>query len=249
MLGRKLKSRRGMSIIMGLLLLLVCATVGAAALTSAASNAGRHTHMRQDQQRYLAVSSAAQLVRDKLCAGEYTASASLTETYTRVRRGPNAEGNYYWVTTGPDYGMERLTDNQYDGEFAPWLEERLDGLFQAQEVEPSWWSQVGNTQPASPGPIQYTDLAVQVDGEDPLLSQVKWELTMGESYTITARFWLEETKSGKTSTYYNTTLLIPAKVTSAETTSSGKSGNSSWSTVTQKVTVTWPLEDAVIQQN
>lgn len=250
MLVRKLKNRRGMSIIMGLLVLLVCATAGAAALTSAASNAGRHTHMRQDQQRYLAVSSAARLVRDKLCAGEYTASASLTETYTRHRRGPNADGKYYWVTTGPEYTMDPLKSNQYDGEFAPWLKERLDNLFQVQEVELGWWSQGGVAQPASLGPIQYTGLAVQVGGEDPLLSQVKWELTMGESYTITARFWLEETnKSGKTSTYYNTILRVPGKVTSAETTSSGKSGNSSWSTVTQKVTVTWFVEDAVIQQS
>lgn len=248
MLVRKLKSRRGMSIIMGLLLLLVCVTVGAAALTSAASNAGRHTHMRQDQQRYLAVSSAAQLVRDKLCAGEYTASASLTETYTRHRR-TNAEGKTYWVTTGPDYSLTPLKDNQYHGDFAPWLKEELDDLFQAQEVEPGWWSQGGKTQPDSPGALRYTDLAVQVDGADPLLSQVKWELEMGENYAITARFWLEETKNGKTSVYYNTTLRVPGKVTSAESTSSGKSGNSSWTTTTQTVTVTWSAKDAVIQQD
>lgn len=250
MLVRKLKSSRGMSILMGLLLLLVCATAGAAALTSAASNAGRYTHMRRDQQRYLAVSSAARLVRDQLCEGEYEASASLREIYTRRRRGPNENGSYYWITTGPEYELERLKANQYDGAFAPWLEERLDNLFQAQEVEPSWWSLDGSTQPASLGPIQYTGLGVQVAGEDPLLSQVKWELRMGENYTITARFWLEETdKSGKTSTYYHTTLSVPAKVTTSETTSSGKSGNSSWTTATQTVTVTWPVEDAVIQQN
>lgn len=251
MVMRKLRSRRGMSIIMGLLLLLVCVTAGAAALTSAASNAGRYSHLRRDQQRYLAVASAARLVRDELCAGEYTASASLTETYTRHRSGPDSEGKYHWYTTGPEYTMDQLKSNHYTGgSFGPWLEERLDQLFQAQEVESNWWSLAGRTQPAGPGPLQYTGLSVQVDGEDPLLSQVKWELTMGEGYTLNARFWLEETdKEGKVSTYYATTMAIPAKLTVSEDSSSGSAGRDSWTTVTRTVTVTWPLEGAVVQQD
>lgn len=244
---KKLQSNRGMSVIMGLLLLLVCATAGAAALTSAASNAGRYTHLRRDQQRYLAVASAARTVRDELCRGEYTASASLRETYTEHRSGPDGEGNYHWYTTGPVYTMAQLTDNSYTGgSFGPWLEERLDQLFQAQEVASDWWSLAGKTPVSDPGALELTDLAVQVDGADPLLSRVRWSLTLGENYTLTARFWLEEDDGG---VYYNTTLTVPAKLTASETTAGGSGGSQTWTTTTQTVELTWPVENAVIRQN
>lgn len=249
MVMRKLRSRRGMSIIMGLLLLLVCVTAGAAALTSAASNAGRYSHLRRDQQRYLAVASAARLVRDELCAGEYTASASLTETYTRHRSGPDSEGKYHWYTTGPEYTMDQLKSNHYTGgSFGPWLEERLDQLFQAQEISSDWWSLAGKTAVADPGALEYTGLTVQVQeaGADPLLSQVKWSLTLGKNYTLTARFWLEEADG---SVYYNTILTIPARRTATETGESGSSGSKTWTTTTQSVELKWLAADALIRQN
>lgn len=102
MLGKKLQSNRGMSILMGLLLLLVCATAGAAALTSAASNAGRYTHLRRDQQRYLTVASAARTVRDELCKGSYTATE---------------------VTDEEGVLDETRSTTSYAGPFADWLEE------------------------------------------------------------------------------------------------------------------------------
>lgn len=251
MVMRKLKSNRGVSIIMGLLVLLVCVTAGAAALTSAASNAGRYTHMRQDQQRYLAVASAARLVRDELCAGEYTASASLTETYTHWTTTDPETGAVSWHTSGPDYTMEQLESSSYTGgDFGPWLKERLEKLFQAQEVEANWWSLSGKTKPAGPGALQYSGLGVQVDGEDPALSQVKWELTMGENYTLNARFWLEDTdKNGKVSTYYATTLTVPAKTSATSDTTNNNTRTRTQTTTTQTLTVEWPAEGAVIQQN
>ena len=244
---KKLQSNRGMSVIMGLLLLLVCATAGAAALTSAASNAGRYTHLRRDQQRYLAVASAARTVRDELCKGEYTAEATLTETYTEHRSGPDGDGNYHWYTTGPVYTMESLHSSAYTGSsFGPWLEERLDQLFQAREIDSDWWSLAGRTAVSDPGALELTGLTVQVDGADPLLSQVKWSLTLGKDYTLTARFWLEEDDGG---VYYNTTLTIPATKTSAETTTSDSGGSRYWTTTTHTVTLKWSAENALIQQN
>lgn len=252
MIMRKLRSRRGMSIIMGLLLLLVCVTAGAAALTAAASNVGRYTHLRQDQQRYLAVASATRLVRDELCKGQYTASASLTETYihytTSSTNAETGEVTVTWHTRGPEYTMDENAAGSYTGNgFGPWLEERLKKLFQANEVESNWWSLSGRTATADPGPLQCSGLGIQVDGAD---SQVKWELTMGENYTLTARFWLEETdKNGKVSTYYATTLTIPAKVTFSETTTHDNSRYETNTITTRTMSVTWPVQDAVIQQN
>lgn len=247
MLGKKLQSNRGMSILMGLLLLLVCATAGAAALTSAASNAGRYTHLRQDQQRYLAVASAARTVRDELCKGEYEVSATLTETYTEHRSGPDAEGNYSWYTTGPVYTMEPLNSSAYTGgSFGPWLKERLDQLFQAREIDSDWWTLAEMTAPSNPGALELTGLTVQMDGADPLLSRVKWSLTLGENDALTARFWLEEEDGG---VYYNTTLTIPATKTSTETTASSSGAHRYWTTTTHTVTLKWDADNALIQQN
>lgn len=245
MLVRKLKSNRGMSIIMGLLVLLVCVTAGAAALTSAASNAGRYTHMRQDQQRYLAVASAARTVRDELCAGEYTASASLTKTY-RHYTTTSEDGEVSWHTAGPYYALNTPAGSSYAGEFGPWLEERLEDLFQAQEVPSNWWGLVGHSQHTVHTDGEYKSLSVAVDGDD----QVKWELKMGEDYSLYARFWLEETdKNGKVSTYYVTTLTIPANTVESETMSSGSGGSETWTVTTRDLKVTWPLAGAVIRQS
>jgi hypothetical protein len=62
----KLHSSSGASLVIALLFLLLCLTVGAVILTAAASNAGRMSHARANQQAYLTVSSAAELVREEL---------------------------------------------------------------------------------------------------------------------------------------------------------------------------------------
>lgn len=196
---RKLRSRRGMSIVMGLLLLLVCATAGAAALTSAASNAGRYTHLRRDQQRYLAVASAARTVRDELCKGSYTATEVSDE-----------EG-----VVDP-----AKSERKYEGSaFEPWLK---DG-----------------------SPASYSGLGIEVPGEDPVLSQVEWELELEEDYTLTAHFGFKDGDA----TYYNTTLTIPAQTEESFSLERDTSvAGQRWIT-TKTVSVTWPVEGAVIQQN
>lgn len=62
----KLQSKRGASIMLALLLLLVCLLAGIASLTAASANMGRHGYMRETHQKYLAVSSAAKLVQEQL---------------------------------------------------------------------------------------------------------------------------------------------------------------------------------------
>ena len=73
---KKLYSRRGAAIIIALLVFLIAALSGTIALTMAASNAGRYTHEKKDQQAYLSVVSAANIILDRLedVEMEYTAS-------------------------------------------------------------------------------------------------------------------------------------------------------------------------------
>lgn len=77
-LAKKLHSSAGASIVLALLLFLVCALAGAAAVTAASANVGRYTYQQESQQAYLAVSSAARLVRDQLDGLQVEASYECT---------------------------------------------------------------------------------------------------------------------------------------------------------------------------
>ena len=68
----KMKTCRGASILMALLFLLVCMLVASSVLMAAASNSGKLRSNQQEQQKYLALSSALRLVCDEWTAAEYT---------------------------------------------------------------------------------------------------------------------------------------------------------------------------------
>lgn len=229
---RKLESTRGASIIVALLVLLICMTAGAAALTAASANAGRYTHMARDQQRYLAVSSAAKLVRGELCGSTFTASAEMVENLGVDPDLPGAEPFKLEVTAG-----------SYDGAFKPWLGGDLEALFQS-SIPEEWWTQAGWDAPDGADGARYTGLGVQTTGDEPLLDQVKWELELEEDYTLTARFWLEDDGAR----YYPTVLTLPATV--EETTSEPERDGvgQKWRT-TKTLTVSWDEADAVITQS
>ena len=63
--GRRISFPSGASILLALLFFLVCAMVGASVLMAAASNAGKSRSSREEQQKYLTLSSAMQLVCDE----------------------------------------------------------------------------------------------------------------------------------------------------------------------------------------
>lgn len=68
----KLRAKDGASIFMGLMYLLVALMVGAIVLTASTASAGKMAEMKQNEQDYLTVASAARLVRDRICALKYT---------------------------------------------------------------------------------------------------------------------------------------------------------------------------------
>lgn len=82
--GRKLHSRSGASMLLALLFLLVCLTVGAAVLTAASANTGRLVRCRQEQQSYLTVSSAVQLLKEDCRGMEFTGAYQKWRTETVV---------------------------------------------------------------------------------------------------------------------------------------------------------------------
>lgn len=95
-LRKKLNSSRGACILLALLFLLVCMMVGASILMAAASNAGKIRSNREEQQRYLTLSSALSLVCEELESVEYAGryTYSRTEVWIDV---PDAEGSFQSV--------------------------------------------------------------------------------------------------------------------------------------------------------
>ena len=67
-LAQKLKSRRGASMLFALLVFFLCLLAGVAALTAAAANVGRYTHLEGEQQQYYSVASALELLQAQLDA-------------------------------------------------------------------------------------------------------------------------------------------------------------------------------------
>ncbi len=62
----KLSCRRGASMLIAILVFFLAVLSGTVALTMAASNAGRFTHEKDDQQAYLSVASAAKIILNRL---------------------------------------------------------------------------------------------------------------------------------------------------------------------------------------
>ena len=78
-LKAKMHSERGASILLALLMLLVCMMVGSSVLAAAASNAGKARSNRTEQQKYLNLTSAIQLVADEIAKAWYTGKYTVWE--------------------------------------------------------------------------------------------------------------------------------------------------------------------------
>lgn len=78
-LSQKLHSQRGASILLALLFLLICMMVAASVLMAAASNAGKIRSNYDEQQRYLALSSALRLAAGELERAKYYGRYTVNE--------------------------------------------------------------------------------------------------------------------------------------------------------------------------
>lgn len=164
--SRKLRSRRGASILIALLLFLLCAFVGSAVLTAAYQSVSRTPAAQQEQQAYLGASSAALLLRDALVGQSVQLQQISQQVYTLFDDGTTQE---------EDASTWRQLARGYTGLLAPVSQEALK-VFQGT---------------ATGAPYK---LSFSLDGY-PQLSGVQGELSMSggadDSYTLTALVWDE----------------------------------------------------------
>lgn len=95
--AKKLHSQRGASLIFALLVFVLCAFAGVAALVSAAANAGRYARLERDQQQYLSAASAARMLKDELCGKTVRMTLRLRQTY-----------DWWYVPDASDPDYQRL---------------------------------------------------------------------------------------------------------------------------------------------
>ena len=122
----KLRSRKGASLTFALLAFLVCAVISAVLLASASASAGRLSNLAESDQRYYAVTSAAQLFCDALKDQTFTIERVETTTNTTEREYIEVSGivvstavgdsdttrDYEMTLQVPGSGVEYETDDK-----------------------------------------------------------------------------------------------------------------------------------------
>lgn len=99
----KLRSRKGASLTFALLAFLVCAVISAVLLASASAATGRLSNLAETDQRYYAVTSAAQLFCDELEGQEFDIVREETNYQVNVRA-------YYTDNNGTTYGRSATSE-------------------------------------------------------------------------------------------------------------------------------------------
>ena len=198
-LGRgcqKLRSSTGVSMLLGLLFLLFCLTVGAVVLTAASVSVGRTQRNRQAQQNYLAVESATHLLMDDMADMEFRGTFTQNEYVTWYED----EQGHRWSEESQDWeppAEGTLTGTQLQGV----LEEYFQRLFLSNpELTP--YQEDQRPQPV-PAPV-LAELALSEPEETHKLPAVSVILRTGaaaggatpayseEGFTLTAELMLSE---------------------------------------------------------
>lgn len=82
MVRRKLKSKKGASVLFALLLFLICSVIGSVVLAAGTAASGRVSGLTESDRRYYAVTSAAELFRDALDGQTLVVTRTQAQNYT-----------------------------------------------------------------------------------------------------------------------------------------------------------------------
>ena len=222
-LKEKLHSRRGASITFALLLFMVCAAIGSVVLASATATAGRASGNYEYDQRYYAVTSAAELLRETLDGQSVTFKVTKTSqleqssTYTvgadgeltlvpgSATENPNVmTPAYRLLITRADASRIALSDGPAVIETPSDLLGLLaTSLVKNKTVQSLYTSDDWLTPPAGTTPDLPGEMTLTVGSEEALTVKVK--TTLGEDGSLQ----LELSNAGGSETYVLTLMLLP----------------------------------------
>lgn len=221
---QKLNSRRGASILFAILIFMMCILAGTAALTAASANSGRYAHMKADQQRYLSVASAAQLLTEEFTRNPFTANLKVTETRNDIMVTSRE------VTkddSAPDYGTK------LEGDLGDLLKEYLRLVC---------WADAGVKDPVTNVVIDRPDtpftkkLTLKAEGMDDVTAELE---VNGYDVTIVLYAGTEDS--------YRTQIRLTAMKTENVTNMNKKfTEDKVITTWVSEVTVCWPEENVIV---
>ena len=114
----KAKNRKGASLSMAMLLFLVCAVIGAVVLTAGTAAAGRASRLAEMDRRYYSVTSAAELLADKLTGKTVTIEhirSYTEESCARYTVGIDSEGNEQVTENGTTVSRTAVYSTKVNG--------------------------------------------------------------------------------------------------------------------------------------
>lgn len=181
---KKLHNRSGASLLFAILVFMLCILAGTGALTAAAANAGRFTHLEAEQQRYLTMGSAAGLLRDALSDQTFTATLTTKKVETTNLDGTSAgidpDLSVFWTVGGdPNPGGASPTAKDdslvYEGDFREVLIEKFEEIF-LYELNTTLGDFFG-----APFPTAYTEFYVT---DQPLELTKTYTIKLGDLPTV-----------------------------------------------------------------
>ena len=219
--------------LLALLFLLIGLTVGAVVLTAASAAAGHGARVRQEQQNYLAVSSAARLLEKDLAGaafhGAYT--GTYTETYVEAEVDPETgevAKPAETVVSDTVFKRSELPNSVTGSTLLKETEKELQAVYASTQAD------LGPPAPPAPASAEY---ALRFSGEKGL-PEVTGTLTIAPAdgpgtpvYAITA---VLQTEGG-----YAMTLRFQPQVTEDSDTARSTAGSVSTTVTTYTTTVTW----------
>lgn len=129
---KKLHNRSGASLLFAILVFMLCILAGTGALTAAAANAGRFTHLEAEQQRYLTMGSAAGLLRDALSDQTFTATLTTKKVETFELDGikvGDTVPSVFWTEVDAGGDPSRDESLVYEGDFHDVLIDQFEEIF------------------------------------------------------------------------------------------------------------------------
>ncbi|SHK26285.1 hypothetical protein [Hespellia stercorisuis] len=217
MVGEKIKSTSGATILLALLFFLMCAMAGSVVLAAGTASSGRIAGLREDEQAYYNVTSAAKVLRDSM-EGEVFA---------------------YYSTKAPSSDE---TDNTYDynqkpsGQFADLLKNAAETVFKESKEA----KEAGKEDDA----LYKKALKISTSSAD-LTKTVIAEFTMKPDYEIEITLYEEGQEDGyECILTIPAAISMDADIPSGEPGSGQELGADNQTVVKYKTTLTWT--DAVI---
>lgn len=219
---QKLKSEYGASILLALLFFLICTLVTAVLLMAAASNAGKVRSNREMHQKYLAVSSALELVCEDLLSAEYYGQYGFREEVETIEHDDGTTSMYR------KYYYDQI-EGKYDCELSGLLLDELDRMFYAQmQTDVNGFSHTSNETTHLHTYLGNTELAVEPqtyiititprrDGEELTAQKVIVTIRLDESYTVNLYARLAEDDGADAAAYAMEAELTPLSLPEIKT--------------------------------